>query len=64
MRERQTCRNGRDENQAAAAPVANAGAGDAEGGVAPTAGALADPKPPPADRIADARAAQVHPEWP
>jgi hypothetical protein len=26
-------------------------------------GALADPESPSADRIADARAAQVHPEW-
>ena len=61
--QRERGRDGRDENQATAAPVAHAGAGDAECGVTPPARALADPKSPPTDRIADARVAQVHPEW-
>ncbi len=64
MGERERGGNGRHVNKAAAAPVAHAGAGHAECSVAPAAGALADPKSPPADRIADARAAQVDPEWP
>ncbi len=61
--QRERGRDGRHENEATAAPVANSGAGDAEGSVSTATRALADPKSAPADRIADARATQVHPEW-
>ena len=64
MRQRERGRDGRDEYEATASPVAHASAGDAESGVTPSAGALADTKSPSADRIAEARATQVHPEWP
>ncbi len=63
MRERQTCGDGCHENEAAFAAIANAGTGDAESGVAPSTGALANPESPTTDRVADARATQVYPEW-
>ena len=61
------CKRGRDggeQDQAAAATVAHASAGDAEGGVAATTGTRADAKSLAADRIADAGLAQVDPERP
>ena len=61
------CKRGRDggkQNQAAAATVAHASAGNAEGGVAATAGTRANTKSLAADRIADAGLDQVDPERP
>ncbi len=61
------CKRGRDggeQDQAAAASVAHTRARDAEGGVAATPGACADAESLAADRIADARLAQVDPERP
>ena len=49
------CKRGRDggeQNKAAAATVAHASAGDAEGGVAATTGTRADAESLAADRIA------------
>ena len=61
------CKRGRDggeQNQAAAATVAHASAGDAEGGVAATTGTRADAESLAADRIAEAGFVQIDPERP
>ena len=66
MTEYKRGRDGGEQNKAAAtfaaAAVAHAGSWDAEGRVVPAARTLADPESPTAHGIADARAAQVHPE--
>ena len=64
MSECQRGRDGGEQNQAAAASVAHTRAGNAEGGVAATAGTRADTESLAADRIAEAGLAQIDPERP
>ena len=64
MSECQRGRDGGEQDQAAAASIAHTRARDAEGRVATTTGARADAESLAADRIADARLAQVDPERP
>ena len=57
-------RDGGEQDQAAAASIAHASTGDAEGGVAATPGTCANAESLAADRIADARLAQIDPKRP
>ena len=59
------CQRGRDsgeQNKTAATPVTDTRARNAEGGVAATPGTRADAESLAADRIADARLAQIDPK--